>query len=123
MADRAHELAIACGDKEAELKAALALAQVLVWSVSTDRGRSLLEAQLHYWRDRNERMSSSALWYLAMIELRAGRWPLAAEYAEQVRRVGEQYDLITPLQFFPGAWVAAHQGDLEQATRAREVRP
>ena len=45
LADRAHELAIACGDKEAELKAAMALAHVLVWSVSTDRGRSLLEAQ------------------------------------------------------------------------------
>ena len=34
---RAHELAIACGDKEAELKAVMALAHVLVWSVSTDR--------------------------------------------------------------------------------------
>ena len=125
LADRAHELAIACGDKEAELKAALALAQVLVWSVSTDRGRSLLEAQLHYWRDRNEGMSTNALWYLAMIELWAGRWPLAAEYAEQVRRLGEQYDLITPLQFFPGALVAAHQGDHEQARelarRGREL--
>jgi DNA-binding CsgD family transcriptional regulator len=125
LADHAHELAIACGDKEAELKASLALAQVLVWSVSTNRARTLLEAQYHYWRDRNERMGTDALWYLAMIELWAGRWPLAAEYAEQVRRVGEQYDLVTPLQFFPGALVAAHQGDLEQARelarRGREL--
>ena len=70
-------------------------------------------------------MGTDALWYLAMIELRAGRWTLAAEYAEQVRRVGEQYDLVTPLQFFPGALVAAHQGDLEQARelarRGREL--
>ena len=118
LADRAHELAIACGDKQAQLKVAMALAHVLVWSVSTDRCRSLLEAQHQYLRDRDERMSTDALWYLALIELQAGRWPLAAAYAEQVRRVGEQYDHITPLQFFPGALVAAHQGDLE---RAREL--
>ena len=125
LADRAHELAIACGDKEAELKAALALAHVLVWSVSTDRGRSLLEAQHRYLAGPERAHEHHALWYLAMIELRAGRWPLAAEYAEQVRRLGEQYDLITPLEFFPGALVAAHQGDLEQARelarRGREL--
>lgn len=125
LADRAHELAIACGDKEAELKAAMALAHVLVWSVSLDRSRSLLEAQHRYLQDRNERMGTDALWYLAMVELWAGRWPLAAEYAERVRRVGEQYDLVTPIQFFPGALVAAHQGDLDQARelakRGREL--
>ena len=73
-------------------------------------------------RDRDERTSTNALWYLAMIELQAGRWALAADYAARVRRVGEQYDLITPLQFFPVALVAAHRA-ISSGPRAREARP
>jgi len=115
LADRAYELAAACGDPAQKHTATWALAHVLVWSDSTERARSLLEAHHRHWHDRDERMSTQALWYLAMVELSAGCWVLAAEYAERVHSVHEQYEVAAPMHFFPVALIAAHRGDLEQA--------
>jgi DNA-binding CsgD family transcriptional regulator len=117
LADRAYELAAASDDAEQRHTATWALAHVLMWSVSTERARSVLEAHHRDWRDRDERTSAVALWYLAMVELSAGRWVLAAEYAERVHNLWEQYEAATPMHFFPVALVAAHRGDLEQARK------
>jgi DNA-binding CsgD family transcriptional regulator len=125
LADRAYELAAACGDPAQKHAVTWALAHVLTWSVGTERARSLLEAYYRDWRDRDERMGTEALWYLAMVELSAGRWVLAAEYAERVHSVHEQYEVSAPMHFFPVALIAAHRGDLEQARelarRGREL--
>src|SRR5687768_11965494 len=91
LAERAHEAAAVVADPELLKDASQGLAHVLMWSAETDRARAMLESQHREWSERDELRSSYALWYLSMVELRAGRWSLAAEYAERAREVGAQY--------------------------------
>nr|MBA2384448.1 hypothetical protein [Actinomycetota bacterium] len=123
LAERAHELASACGDELHE--ATWALAHVLMWSVETERARALLDARYEEERHRDERASAEWLWYLSFVELRAGRWQVAAEHAERCLDIGTQYGPIYPQMFFPVALIAAHRGELERAaeltTRLHEL--
>lgn len=125
LAEQAYGLAAATGDSEQLEEARWALTHVLVWSVSTDRARALLEAQHREWSDRDEPRSAGALWYLAFVEFRAGRWSLSADYAERAREIGLQYGAEAPQRSFPIALVAAHRGELERARayaeRGREL--
>jgi DNA-binding CsgD family transcriptional regulator len=118
LAERAHEAAAAVADPELLKEAGWALAHVLMWSVETDRARAMLESQHREWSERDEPQSARALWYLSWVELRAGRWSLAAEYADRARDVGVQYGTDLPQHFLLFALVAAHRGELE---RARDV--
>ena len=90
LAEQAYELAVATGDSELLKEAGFALGHVLLWSDSTERARTFLEAEQLRWCDRDEEMSGFALWALAFVELRAGRWSLAAEYAARVREMNLQ---------------------------------
>jgi DNA-binding CsgD family transcriptional regulator len=120
LAERAHEAAAAVADPELRNEATWALAHVLMWSVETDRARAMLERQHREWSERDEVISTDAMWYLSWVELRAGRWSLAAEYAERAREVGVQYGTDLPQIFFLTALVAAHRGELERARDAAE---
>jgi DNA-binding CsgD family transcriptional regulator len=120
LAERAHEAAAAVADPELLNEASWVLAHVLMWSVETDRARAMLESQYREWSERDEPRSSRALWYLSWVELRAGRWSPAAEYAERVREVGVQYGTDLPQIFLLSALVAAHLGELEWARDAAE---
>jgi DNA-binding CsgD family transcriptional regulator len=103
---------------------AFELGHILVWSCRLDRARALLEELHAEWRDRDENLSLNALWYLALAEFRAGRWPLAAEYAELSREVGLQYTTElheTPSQVWLVALVAVHQGDLARALELAQL--
>ena len=118
MAEQAYELAVAIGDSDLLKEASFALAHVLVWSVRTDQARAFLEAQEREWHDRDEEMSGQALWFLTFVELRAGRWSHAAEYAERAREIGLQYssdDSEAPQLSYAIALVAAHRGEVERA--------
>ena len=53
------------------------LAHILVWTDRVDRARELLGAALEEANEQDERTAADASWYLAHVELRAGRWPLA----------------------------------------------
>ncbi len=64
-----------------------ALGHVLVWSCELERARALLAGELAEWSERDERLAASALWYLAIVELRAGHLVLAGEYAERAREL------------------------------------
>jgi len=118
LAERAYEAAVAVADPELLKEASFARGHVLVWSVETDRARAMLEGQHRELSERDELGSAEALWYLSLVELRAGRWSLAAEYAERAREVGVQYGVEIPQSLFLIALVAAHRGELE---RARDV--
>lgn len=119
LAERAYEAAAAVADPELLKHASWALAHVLVWSVEAARARVMLESQHREWSERDE-LWSAPLWYLSWVELRAGRWSLAAEYAERVREVDVQYGMEVPQPFFLIALVAAHRGELERARDAAE---
>ena len=74
--------------------------------------------ELAEWSERDERLAASALWYLAIVELRAGHLVLAGEYAERARELGLLYgrdEDETPQDLYPLMLVAAHRGDLDQA--------
>jgi DNA-binding CsgD family transcriptional regulator len=122
LAERAHDLAPAVAASQAAADAGFALAHILTWSFQLDRARVLLEALQREWSERDERMVASALWYLALVELRAGRLALADEYAEGARDLSAQYmrdeAAESPQNLFPSTLVAAHRGELE---RAREL--
>src|SRR5204862_868491 len=60
------------------------------------------------------------LW-LADVELWAGRWKLAADYAARAHEIKTQYGLEAPWDHLPIAVIAAHRGQLEVA-RAHSER-
>ena len=117
-AERAYELAVASGDRQQLQRAEFMLAHVLSWSVRTERARDLLESHLQRWRDQDERAAATAHWFLALVELRAGRWNQAEQHAENAYAINAQYGNLAPFHVFPLGLVAAHRGDLE---RAREL--
>jgi DNA-binding CsgD family transcriptional regulator len=120
LAERAYEAAAVVADEELLKDAGMELAYMLMWSADTVRARTMLESQHREWSERDELRSAEALWCLSWVELRAGRWSLAAEYAERSREVGAQYELEWPPHFFLIALVAAHRGELERARDAAE---
>jgi DNA-binding CsgD family transcriptional regulator len=63
------------------------------------------------------------LWFLTLVELRTGRWSLAAEYADRGREVALQYSIDEkepPFRTGAVALVAVHRGDFELASRLGE---
>ena len=66
------------------------VAEQLVWVGRHDEARPLLEGLRDELRSREDIEESSALWYLAFVELMAGRWTLAAEYSERCGLLVEQ---------------------------------
>ena len=120
LAERAYEAAAVVDDEELLKDAGLELANMLMWSAETVRARTMLESQHREWSERDELRSSYVLWNLSFVEFRAGRWSLAAEYAERSREIGAQYELEWPPHFFLIALVAAHRGELERARDAAE---
>jgi DNA-binding CsgD family transcriptional regulator len=120
LAERAYEAAALVADEELLKDADMELAHMLMWSAETGRARTMLESQHREWNERDELRSADALWCLSWVELRAGRWSLAAEYAQRSREVGAQYEIEWPPHFFLIALVAAHRGELERARAAAE---
>ena len=124
-AERAYERALACGDQRLLDQSRSALVHVVVWSVETERARALLELHYQGSYERDERVAAGALWLLALVEWRAGRWPLAEEYAERAHELGLQYAVQVPQDFFPLGLVVTHRGDLPRARalarRGREL--
>jgi DNA-binding CsgD family transcriptional regulator len=117
---RAYELAHAVGDERLLQEATSAVAVALVDSFRLDEARDLLEREHRVWRERDERASASALWDLSWVELWAGRWAPAAEYAARARDTFIQYGLEVPQHHLPIAVIAVHRGRLELAREHSE---
>jgi DNA-binding CsgD family transcriptional regulator len=119
IAERAYELA--ANDDRQRIEVGMALAHVLVWSAQLGRARELLGILQHDSRERDERLSARCLWYLAIVERYAGRFALAAEYAERARELSLQYghgETEAARNLFPVAHIATLRGELD---RAREL--
>ena len=120
-AERALELATGIGDAQLLSKARGAIANVLGVRRNADEARALLEREYREWRERDELEAAHALRALADVELWAGRWQLAADYAARAYEITVQYGLDVPWNHLPIAVIAAHRGQLELA-RAHSER-
>lgn len=125
LAEEAFERAIAAGDARQRNNAAFGLAHILVWSLELERARTLLENLYEELSQHDELGSAAALWYLSLAELWASRFTAAADYADRVEQIHEQYaiDDVDPTVTFLVLLVAAHVGDLDRAQELAERMP
>jgi DNA-binding CsgD family transcriptional regulator len=113
-AKRASSIAVATGDADLLRRARLMELDTIE---KKDHGaaRALLEREYEASRDRNELSAAEALYGLAWVELAAGNWERAADYAERTYELMTQYGLEVPWAHLPIAMVAAYRGRLELA--------
>jgi DNA-binding CsgD family transcriptional regulator len=118
-AEEAYGLAAAAVEPLARFDSAFGLIHVLTWSGQLDRARILLQSFHQELSERDEPASAEALWYLSLVELGAGRFSLAADYADRQREIKRQYALDgeeDPLAIWVVARIAAHRGELDRAS-------
>lgn len=115
LAERAYRIADRLGERKPAIEAASAVGHVLTWMGETDRARTWLEGRLAEWSDRDERARADFLWYLALVELGAGNWGVAADHAAGAVEITTQYGVETPTAVFPATLVALYRGDLDVA--------
>jgi tetratricopeptide (TPR) repeat protein len=110
LAERAYRLATPLADPRHLRLAGVSVGHVLAWSGRTAAAREWLERRLADWSDRDERIRSDLLWYLALVELWSGQWSIASGYAEQVLEINAQYGREHPPDSYPSALVALNRG-------------
>ena len=118
LAQRAVELALQAGDATTIEAATSAWGHCLLWSGRIAEARSVFEHASRSTAGNDEPAEASALWYLALVEERAGQLALARAHAERSRELMFQYaghELDEPAAHLPLARIAAHQGDVELA--------
>jgi DNA-binding CsgD family transcriptional regulator len=118
-AARAYEIAVATGDARLVRRARLSMVDV-TWRTDQGVARALLEREYEESHERDDLSAAEALDRFAWLELWAGRWELAAEYAERSYDLMTQYGLEVPWVHLPIAVVAAHRGRLELAREHSE---
>jgi DNA-binding CsgD family transcriptional regulator len=118
---RGRVFAAAVGGEQLVQEATLAVANTLAPASLRVEARALLEAEDREWSAHDEPRSARALWGLSWVEFWAGRWELAAEYADRAHDVSIQYGLEVPQDHLPIAVIAVHRGQLERA-RDHSVR-
>ncbi|MFL5929446.1 MAG: AAA family ATPase [Gaiellaceae bacterium] len=120
-AARAHEIADATGDARMLRRAQRLLLDTSIKTGDNAPARALLERQYEESRERDDLAAAELLHELARLELRSGRWQLAADYAERGYDLMTQYGLEVPWAHLPVAIIAAHRGQLDVA-RAHSER-
>ena len=120
LAERAYRLAEQLQDPLLLQKAGWSVGHVLTWLGETDRARDWLELRLADWTERDERARADTLWYLALVELWAGRWNVAGQHADQSLEIYAAYGLESAFDFFPSALLALHKGEFERARSLAE---
>src|SRR6266852_1851373 len=96
-----------------------ALVYQLIWSGRLDEARRVLERWRGELAAADNRQQEDALWYLSMLELRAGNWGLAARHAAASLAIRTEFGIegSQPIAVLPAAMVAAHSGMVEEARR------
>jgi tetratricopeptide (TPR) repeat protein len=126
------------GPAEAEMEEALALERSLPQYPLADSATAIIAHQfvmscdiesarphLQAWRDalnaRDDPGEVHALWLLSWLELRAGNWELGARYAADSLALNAQFGYAPqPPEELPGAAIAAHRGEIEDARERSE---
>jgi DNA-binding CsgD family transcriptional regulator len=92
----------------------------LCWSAEVGRARKLFHEALNAVRARSDpRWESTALWYLGLVEWRAGNWTDAARYAAGALELETQLGVVALPSEYPTAIIDAHSGRVDAArTRA-----
>lgn len=93
------------------------LCDQLFWSHDLDEARVLAEGLRDAARRRQDGSESDHMWYLALIEWRAGDWGRAAELADATQALHEQrgHEGLAPVNEWPRTIVAAHRGLVDEA--------
>ncbi len=120
LAHDAHRRALRSNDPAVVRETVTTISHLLTWSGDGPRARDWLAEQLERWRGRDEMMQAECLWYLALVELRAGRWQAASERADEVWAIRSLYGVIAPPDHLPAALIALHRGELESARQHSE---
>jgi DNA-binding CsgD family transcriptional regulator len=115
LAEEAYRLARPLAHPDHVKLAGWAVSHVLAWSAVPDRARAWLQRELDEWGDRDEQVRLDRLFFLGVVEVWAGRWTLALEYAHEMREIGLQYGAEIPPYFLVPALVALHRGELAVA--------
>lgn len=115
LAERAYRLAASLADPRQAKGADWSAGHVLTWSGMTERAREWLERQLADWGDRDERVRTELLWYLALVEFWSGRWGIASEYADESQEIWVHYAPLHPQDHLPPALIALHRGQFAVA--------
>ncbi len=90
LVERAERVA-ATVDPRQRAEATLYFVRPLIYTYRLERARALLEGIEREWSDRDELIIEDALWSLGNLELRAGRFVLADDYAERSRAISREY--------------------------------
>ena len=126
-ATRARELAAASGDVRMIRHAERLNSGWFTPAGAIDAERAKLERVYREWHERDELFAASVIWDLSWIELWAGRWAIASDYAERAREIRLQYGVDQNQSYIPIAWIAAYRrrprpGGATGGARAEAVR-
>jgi len=97
----------------------------LMWMGRLDEAREVFERELAEYEQRGMyTVRQEVLCYLAELECRTGRWPLAAQYADEAMDIVEesgQTATQSHVVLFNQAWAAAHLGHVDEARQQATV--
>ena len=118
LAERGLDLARRSGEQDSVLYAAQAAGHCFYWSGRTAQAREAFTELVQLVEDRDEPITVNSLWYLALVEERAGRYDVARRHAERAMELSAQYWLpgadYDPVVALPLAKVALAQGEHDQ---------
>jgi DNA-binding CsgD family transcriptional regulator len=120
LAERSLVLARRSGDSAAVEEAITTCGSCFLWSGRLEEARELLLEGYAASAGRDEPLAADRLWFLALVELRAGNWDLAHEYCERCRELAVMFDEGEYMSFAPRSLLAAHRGDESEARALAE---
>jgi DNA-binding CsgD family transcriptional regulator len=119
-AERSLAIASRLRNRDAVDNALWALGCCFTWMGRVEEARDALSEAYESLAGRDDVRSKLVLWLLAVAELRAGRWELARQYAEQRVELAEMLGEEDPNASIPLALIAAYQGEEREARALAE---
>jgi DNA-binding CsgD family transcriptional regulator len=121
LAERSLVLGRRALDREAVEHAQWALGACFTWAGRAAEARDHLREAYASMAGRDDVKAKLVLWLLAVAELRAGRWDLAREYAEERLEIAEMLGEVDANTSIPLALVSAYRGEEREARQFAEA--